>query len=98
MGSFKGSLVGAVRNSKGSRGRSQVLPWNKNITRAKIFNIIFNREENFHGGRGGGVVGSFKGSLVGAVRNSKGSRGRSQVLPWNKNITRAKIVFSKPCS
>ena len=28
-----------------------------------------------------------------AERNSKSSRGRSQVLSWNKNKTRAKIVF-----
>ena len=28
----------------------------------------------------------------------KGSRGRSQVPSWNKNITRARIVFSKPRS
>ena len=28
----------------------------------------------------------------------KGSRGRSQVLSGNKNKTRARIVFSKPCS
>ena len=26
----------------------------------------------------------------------KGSRGRSQVLSWNKNKTRARIVFSRP--
>ena len=28
----------------------------------------------------------------------KGSRGRSQVLSWNKNKTRARIVFSRPRS
>ena len=28
----------------------------------------------------------------------KGSRGRSQVLSWNKNKTRARSVFSRPCS
>ena len=28
----------------------------------------------------------------------KGSRGRSQVLFWNKNKTRARIVFSRPRS
>ena len=28
----------------------------------------------------------------------KGSRGRSQVLSWNKNRTRARIVFSRPRS
>ena len=33
-----------------------------------------------------------------AERNSKGSGGRSQVLSWNKNKTRARIVFSRPRS
>ena len=28
----------------------------------------------------------------------KGSRGRSQVLSWNKNKTRARMVFSRPRS
>ena len=28
----------------------------------------------------------------------KGSRGRSQVLSWNKTKTRARIVFSRPRS
>ena len=28
----------------------------------------------------------------------KGSRGRSQVLSWKKNKTRARIVFSRPRS
>ena len=28
----------------------------------------------------------------------KGSRGRSEVLSWNKNKTRARIVFSRPSS